>query len=727
MSAIWPVRPKRLKAAPYDWGCSMTPGDSHDRASLKSMTVAELRRICKGKGLFVSGKKSELIDRILSEIGEDHELVVGDDEEIGEALIMEEDESDTKDSDRSDLIDEVLSRLKEEVVEAEVVEAGSETEDKGGSKEASVEKERKKTMLSREEDSPSIVIPIPTLESMQRRWKTIAAIAIVCILVGAIATTLIQRGSGFVTEPLSFGDRMEFQVGESTIEIEGDEMLDVIKDPAGEILEGACGRLKMDLSGNGIVAIVDGKNSGAVETTDNLGRMGFLAAQKETSMILDIDFEGRAERSSGECGNVGWSLSDNKLAIDTKAWIEMHGNEVKRVDSSVSFTDADAMTTNLRVITYDSSSLGGVGQLASTLAFPLKPIELGGFFGDSVISNDASSTDSDIEWNSDWSWDVGKEYSHSSHGLVYPIEMKHKEIDRCYGHARISLLVSKNVPWPVQQNADIVLDKSLETNDCDFLVSTLSEELLPDGRLTIKMSMTMSSFISGSSEIDWGRDYIRPSSGEDRPTSSTKRNWVGSMVDESEIREFNLESARSCLEDNYSSSDAMNSLDKGGYIWRAEWFESGDLPHWNLSWVDDSGSSGWIVLRANEENGSGCDRVDSDPNSNGEVGWNSNIPATQSMSILEERILETERYPDLNQFISSSVGEENWAPDSSVGYRLSVTEENEIISILPGDINSGRVTLTVSREWSEGNMDNSMLMAMDAETGEMIAWYHIEK
>ena len=97
------------------------------------------------------------------------------------------------------------------------------------------------------------------------------------------------------------------------------------------------------------------------------------------------------------------------------------------------------------------------------------------------------------------------------------------------------------------------------------------------------------------------------------------------------------------------------------------------------------------------------------------------------MSILEERILETERYPDLNQFISSSVGEENWAPDSSVGYRLSVTEENEIISILPGDINSGRVTLTVSREWSEGNMDNSMLMAMDAETGEMIAWYHIEK
>ena len=68
----------------------------------------------------------------------------------------------------------------------------------------------------------------------------------------------------------------------------------------------------------------------------------------------------------------------------------------------------------------------------------------------------------------------------------------------------------------------------------------------------------------------------------------------------------------------------------------------------------------------------------------------------------------------------------DWAPDSSVGYRLSVTEENQIISILPGDIDSGKVTFTASREWSENNLENSLLMAMDAETGEMIAWYHIE-
>ena len=700
----------------------MAPGDSLDRSSLNSMTVAELRGICKDRGLFVSGKKSELVDRISADIGEDDELIVGE-EEVVEALIMEDDDTAESETEHSELIEEVLSRLKEEVVEAEVVGVEGEINDVVLPEERPPER----TVTGGEDDAPSIVIPIPTLESMQRRWKTVAAVAAVAILVGALATALVQRGSGFVTEPLSFGDSMDFQVGDSKIEIEGDEMLELIKDSAGEILDEACGRLKVDLSGNGKVSIAEGQNSGAVETTDSLGRMGFLSAKKETEMVLDVDLEGKAQRSSGECGNLGWSLSDNKLSIETDAWVELDSVDVKRVDSSISFTDADMVTSNLRIVTYDSGSLGGIGQLASTLSFPLRPIELRDFFEDSIISRGASSTDSDIEWNSDWRWSVGNEYSHPSHGLVYPIEMEHEDIGRCYGHARMSLLVSKSVPWPVEQDVDIVLDKSLETDDCDFLVSTLSDELLPEGRLEIQMAMSMSSFVPGSVEIDWGRDYIKPNPGEDRPTSSTEQNWVDSMIDESEIRDFNLEAAKSCLENNHSTSDAMDSLNKGGYIWRAEWFESEGLPHWNLSWVDDSERSGWIILRGDED-GSGCDLTESASNSKGEVDWNSDIPATHPLSLLEERVLNEQRYPDLNQYIDVNDPTERsvWAPDSSVGYRLSVTEENQIISILPGDIDSGKVTFTASREWSENNLENSLLMAMDAETGEMIAWYHIE-
>ena len=47
----------------------MTEDDSIDRESLTSNTVAKLREICKKRGLLVSGKKSELVDRILEDAG----------------------------------------------------------------------------------------------------------------------------------------------------------------------------------------------------------------------------------------------------------------------------------------------------------------------------------------------------------------------------------------------------------------------------------------------------------------------------------------------------------------------------------------------------------------------------------------------------------------------------------------------------------------------------------
>ena len=73
----------------------------------------------------------------------------------------------------------------------------------------------------------------------------------------------------------------------------------------------------------------------------------------------------------------------------------------------------------------------------------------------------------------------------------------------------------KNSPWPVKQDTDIVIDKDQQSNDCDFLVSSLSEEILPEGTLTIRMSISKTSAVSGSTEVDWGRDYGKTTAGED--------------------------------------------------------------------------------------------------------------------------------------------------------------------------------------------------------------------
>ena len=74
--------------------------------------------------------------------------------------------------------------------------------------------------------------------------------------------------------------------------------------------------------------------------------------------------------------------------MDSTSWVELEKTEVKRTDTSISFSDVDSVTTNARTVTYDSEGLGGLGALLPTLSFPLTPIELHDFFGEAVIKEE---------------------------------------------------------------------------------------------------------------------------------------------------------------------------------------------------------------------------------------------------------------------------------------------------------------------------------------------------
>ncbi len=693
----------------------MPEDDSIDRESLTSNTVAKLREICKERGLLVSGNKSVLVDRILEDSGVLDEPQKETDEEdwSEEALVIDDDPPDTRER-----VDEVLARIGD-VVEAEVVEAeviSPEPEEQPATLEP---------VILGEDDQPSLVISMPTLSSLGTRWKAVVAILLVTILVGATATVFLQRSSGFTASELRFGESMDFQIIESSITIDGEEMISIVRDSSGGILDPACGEFSMEMDGTGTVEVTDGPESGAVETTDSLGRTGFLSAEKRINMELDVDFEGRTWRDEAEtdCGNIRWVMSGNELSVDSTSWVEIEKAEVKRTHTSVSFSDVDSVTTNLRAVTYDAGGLGGLAALLPTLSFPMTPIELHEFFGDAVIKEGARSSDPDINWNSDWNWEVKKEFRDDIHGLVYPVSLEHEEIGKCYGHARIQIYVQSGSAWPVKQMSDILLDKDLQTKNCDFLVSSLSDEILPQGTLAITTTFSRTGYSSGSSPIDWNRDYIgSPTDGEDRPGTSTKRNWVDSMWDESDIRQFDLEEAVTCLKASYPSNQATLALDSGGYIWKASWSKPTGEGEWNMSWVDEDDDAGWLVLRGSPD---GCDIVSSGSYGGGDVSWNrDSIPSTQTISLLEQRILSPSRYPDLSPFIQSG---SSWNPGAEVGYRLSVTEDNEILSFLPGDLGDGKVTMTATRDWEENGREKSLDLAMDAETGEMVLWYLIDR
>ena len=693
----------------------MPEDDSIDRESLTSITVAKLREICKDRGLLVSGKKSVLVDRILEDSG-----IVEDSTETPEegsweeedALVVDDDPLDTREK-----VEDVLSRIGE-IVEAEIVEAEAITLEPEESPVAPG------PMILGEDDQPSLVISMPTISSLGDRWKAVVAILLVTILVGAAATVFLQRSSGFTVSKMRFGESMDFLVIDSGLSINGEEMLSLVRDSSGGILDPACGEFSMEMDGTGTVMVSDGPDSGAVSTTDSLGRTGFLSAEKSITLDLDVDFEGRTWRDEAQtdCGNIRWVMSGNDLLIDSTSWVELEKAEVKRTHTSISFSDVDSVTTNLRVVTYDAGGLGGLAALLPTLSFPMTPIELHDFFGDAVIKEGARSSDPDLNWNSDWNWEVKKEFRDSTHGLVYPIFLEHEEIGRCYGHATIQIYVKSDSAWPVKQISDILLDKDLQTNDCDFLVSSLSDELLPEGTLSITTAFSRTDSSSGSHAIDWERNYIgSPTDGEDRPGTSTKRNWVDSMWDESDIRQFDLEEAVTCLKSNHPDTQATQALDSGGYIWRASWSRPTGEGEWNMSWVDEDDDSGWLVLRRSSE---GCEVISTGSNDRGDVSWNRDIPSTQTMSLLEQRILSPDRYPDLSQFIQSG---DSWNLEAEVGYRLSVSPDNEFLSFLPGDLGDGKVTMAASREWEDNGRDKSLDLAMDAETGEMMFWYLIDR
>ncbi|MFL2973896.1 MAG: hypothetical protein CND89_01520 [Marine Group II euryarchaeote MED-G38] len=694
--------------------------DSFDGDRLSRMTVVELREICKNLQLMVSGNKLILIDRILEFNGNKERDIEVENEQV----LLLEDDDDIKEDIIGDAVDKLI--IKKIISKNDEMTQPKVTldllEDKGNDileAEIFVEDNSLKPEIMGKDDSASMVITLPSLKNINLNTKVIGAIFAIILLLGATVFLVLNNNNSFSAKPLNYGDEMNFNVDEVRVSIIGDDMVQIFRDSSGGILDEACGELEINMAGEGKVSISrDEKIS-----TDSLGRSGFYTAEKKIEHDLVVDFEGKTWRDTDDCGNLGWSMANNILDMNSMSWTELEDKDLKRTNTDISFTDIENEVTNLQVVTYGLEGLGDLDLLIPILTFPLKPIELHSFFGDRSLSEGTSSKN-DQDWSSDWEWTVGAEINSKNHGLVYPVTIHHVEIGKCIGHANIEIEVKANNPWPVSQEVDILIDKETSNSDCNFLLSSAAETILPEGRLTIRLVMGETKTSLGTTPINWGKEYLKPETGEDQPRTSDKKKWSDSMWDESDIRIFNLETAKECLMNNHSSSDAARAIIDGGYLWQSYWEYPDDFndPQWNLSWVDPEDNSGWIVLSGNSS--LDCKIISSKNNDNGEIIWNRPaIPDTPSLNLLEKRILNPDRYPDLNPLITSN--QNSWDSEIKIGYRLSVSNENELLSTLPINLGEGQVSIIGSKNWVESGKDHSSYFAMNGETGEMLAWYHI--
>ena len=747
----------------------MADDESFSFDSLSKLKVSELREICKNSELLISGNKAELIVRILensSENQEDKELFL--EEDIVEMDKTQSPVIETKGKTRSprdidDAIDRLISRVdgkesinippeeipKNDVMEAEILEAEIfedpapsvdemvgeslilDEEDSWGSTEFT---EVKKEFIGTNEDieKPSLTITLPSLDILKTYWPQISAVFVVILLVGTGVFYFLSSDSSFQARPLNYEDSMTFTLSDGLIELEGDEMVSLLRDSLPDTaIQDACNRLTVNIGGTGSIEIIKGNNDeithpedktvtdlqGTVSTKDAYGR-SHLTVQQRVTHSLTVDLEGKTWRDTNVCGNLGWSLSGNQLEMTTDIYDELAEHSILRSESAISFTDIDGARTDANIVTFGVDGFSNLDGIATLLTFPLTPIELHEFFGDIKLESGMTSDDLS-DWNNDWKWSVGSEQRKDGYGLVYPVEISHTEVERCLGRMNIDILVKNGVPWPVEQIVDVLIDKDQGTSDCSFIESTATDAALPEGTLRINMKMSEITSDSGSKSISWGSTYVsRPGPGEDKLSESAKKEWINhAMWDESEIRSFSLEDAINCLRANHSNRDITVAIDSDGYIWQGIYSynedSNGGFEEWNLSWVRSDETSGWAIVRQNDE----CS-FENERRNDGEITWNQDaIPSTHTLKNLEDRILDDNLYENL-QISHDLVG-------TTYGYRLSVSEDNDLFSFLPGDLTEGQVLVVGSREWTDSNREHNVNFAMDAQTGRMLAWAEV--
>jgi len=750
----------------------MSDGESFTFDSLSEMKVSELREICKKGELLISGNKAELIVRILEnnlKNQDDKELFLDDENvEIAEVQPQDAEIIDKVRSSREidDAINRLISRVdgdeikpikestisEKKIMEAEILEAeiidekpllddnqpeeSLILEDDDSWEEESTNLHRKEVAIkhqSEDFEKPSVTITLPSLDIFKKYRLQISAISVVILLVGAGVFYFLSADSSFQARPLNYDDSMTFTLSDGLIDLEGDEMVSLLRDALPETaIQDACNRLTVNLAGTGSIEIIQGDSSeithpidsaesslqGVVSAKDAYGR-SHLTVQQKITHNLNIDLEGKTWKDTNICGNLGWSLSGNQLSMDTNIYDELAEQSILRSESDISFTDIEGDNTKANIVTFGADGFGNLDGIATILTFPLTPIALHEFFGDIKLESGMKS-ESLSDWNKDWNWEVGSEQRNAEHGLVYPVSITNTEVERCLGRMNIDILVKSGVPWPVEQVVDILIDKDQSTSDCSFIESTATDAALPEGTLTISMKMSQITSDSGSKSIPWGSTYVsRPGPGEDKLSESAKKDWSTAMWDESEIRSFSLEEAVNCLRSNYTNRDITVAIDSDGYIWQGLYSYSSnaesneDFEEWNLSWVRSDETSGWAIIRQNDA----CS-FESERRNDGEITWNQEaIPSTHTLKNLEDRILDTNRYEGLS--ISHNLDGINY------GYRLSVSEESDLFSFLPGDLTEGQVLVVGSREWIESNREHNINYAMDAQTGRMLAWAEV--
>jgi len=692
---------------------------------LASMTVVELKQLCRDAGLKVSGRKQELVDRLLF-------AAISADADDADALILDDDDSDIETPE----VEEVIPAVHEsEVLEAEVLEAeilDAEFDDEP------FEADLLDADIIEVEEvfEPEPVSTLDAATQMSRsvrtvftRPSTLAVLVVISLLAGGGYWYLTTHLEPFIADPVTYGDRMDFVINSGALDIEGEEMVRAFDDASGGALQDVCTEMHITFGGVGHVAVARGTTSelidgsdtdliGAVRAQGPYGRT-YLAVEQELEHSLSATFSGKT-LVLDKCTT---SFERSGYAIDqtTVTWTEVTDQTLLRSDTALSLERDGVINTN-RVVSYGLPT-ESLTEYLPELLLPLKPVGLHSLFGNSLLKPGNTGS------NDGWTWTVVDSLPTSA-GLVMKIYVKNIDVEQCLGHAQMTLHVVPGSPWPVMQQVDMKIEKPRhDSPTCGALTELVLDQAFPDGAIKLRYTMTRTSHSEGTGMIDWGAGYGgRPRAGDDLPEPGEAWGQQGLHMPDNASgsetsRQWLLEAGVQCIITNAGdASAAAAAFVNGGYVWRAHDIRGQGAPQWNISWVDANGA-GWVIVERTDTDGA-CQVVTKGAYASDDTPdfKRDGIPETLSIGEVEQRLTDAARYPVLAGEILSS-GE--LRDDVSIGYILKLPPDSGDlldISSLLDQYREGGVVVNGEREWSDAGFSHTLTYAIDAERARMVGW-----
>ena len=682
-----------------------------------SHTVAELKAMCKENGLAINGKKADLISRLndffTDDVPEEESISLEDEESISmeEEIVSLESESVP------------LPSVKDDVLEAEVLDAEFIDEEEP---------------VFVKESTTSV-----TLIDQLKNPKVAAVLLTILVATGGWYWYVSNQLQPFTADDLRYGDSMEYTLLNGELEVTG-EYVELIRDNVDvDQLNNSC-RLLMTFSGIGTTSVTDGAQSeldfeaddslkGVVRAKGAYGLDWLTVEKVQTRNFDQINLKSYNPKplQPDECqsGSSIYAVGGN-LEFNTKSWTEISERDVISTEAEWKLTLGEDYTQGTTV----SNGLGGVlgllEDVAPGVAIVISPVELREMMGTKLIETGTNGTHLGWDWNVLGADEVDGEE-------LWKVSVENRQIrDNCFGHARITMWVSEDSPWAVRQNVDVYISGDQgDKSACGTISERLADVVLPDGEISLTLEMSENTLTRGDKLLDLGRSYSSvPNAGAYVPTSEQLIDWgenEPNMPDNSSLRANSLDDALQCIQSGHVSADntGNNRLDDNEYIWRARDDRSQQgVTVWNLSWVDSNSDTGWVELElSGTPSSENCTKIASD-NSDDAIAYSrSDIPSVLSIDMMEEDLIDQMRYPILSgpNGLFTSAGE--YHPETRVGI-LVVTPDSDFTEWLSAldTGEAGTTTLDITRSWSSTEngieWDNTLSLAMDARTGQVVGW-----